>query len=48
MTEASYALALRGCSVENIHELYPELSRERIADAVRVEAQLAKNLARAA
>ena len=48
MTEALYALALRGCSVEDIHELYPELSREGIADAVRVEAQLATNLAHAA
>jgi uncharacterized protein (DUF433 family) len=39
---------LRGCTIENIHDLYPELSSESIADAARVEAQLAQNLARAA
>lgn len=48
MTEALHALALRGCTVENINSLYPELSPVGIADAVRVEAQLARNLARAA
>lgn len=48
MTEAFYALALRGCTVEHIHKLYKELSPEGTADAARVEAQLAKNLARAA
>ncbi len=48
MTEALYALSLRGCTPENIHALYPELSTDGIADAVRVEAQLARNLSYAA
>lgn len=48
MTESLYALADRGCTTGDIHALYPDLSPEGIADAVRVETQLARNLSRAA
>jgi uncharacterized protein (DUF433 family) len=48
MTQALYALSQRGCTTANILELYPELSALGIEDAVRLEAQLAQNLVRAA
>lgn len=48
MTEALYALALRGFTAAQIARLYPEVSEEAIDDAIRVERQLARNLNRAA
>lgn len=47
-TEALYALGRRGFGLEQIQALYPEISHGAISDALDIEAQLAKNLARAA